>query len=313
MTLKVYQLTENLYDSVQKYSNSKVSYDKNNPLGEITFQPRPHDSAYYNGTSQTPGIRIPINKRFGDLVFSADTTSLNTTVDFNSFFKGFCIVAEPQNNLGKGAIIALNVPSETSRLVMYYHNSEDTVPYSFGINTDCSRVNRYDHNRYAEALPSLRAQLQGNKALGEQFLYLQGMGGIKVRILMPGLKNWFNSDKIVVNDAQLIIGNASPSSLFLQPPSLNLRQAGENGGISPFGIVDEGEAYFDGNYETSNSSYGFRITRYVQQVMLGKINNDRGLFLYVPSSEYTGARVVLSGRKSPQTSMKLYLRFTKVN
>ena len=111
MTFRVYYLTDSLSTSVDYYSNSTVSYDQANPIGEITFQPKPHDSSYFEGSTHTPYLRIPINSTFGNYVMNPDdTTSLNNSTEFVKFFKGICIVTEPQSTNGKGAIITFNMP-----------------------------------------------------------------------------------------------------------------------------------------------------------------------------------------------------------
>ncbi len=313
MTLRVYALTESIYDSLHSYSNKTLSYDAANPLGEITFQPKPYDSAYFNGTKTAPMLRIPINSNFGNYILSADTTSLNNNTEFVKYFKGICIIAEPQNTPGKGSIITYSVPSDYSRIVMYYHNTEDTLNYSFAITTDCSRFQNYNHDGYAQAIPMLKQQLTGNTELGDQFLFAQGMGGVKIKIEFPYLKNWFENEKIVINDAQLILGNASVSDVFANPAQVTLRGVGEAGSTSPYTIVDEdeGSVYFDGNYNSTSNSYRFRLTRYIQQVLTGKVNNN-GLHLIIPSASYTGSRLVLNGTSSPQSDLKLYLKYTVI-
>lgn len=314
MTLHVYALTESIVDSLNSYSNSTLSYDQANPLGEITFQPEPTDSTFYDGAKQAPMLRIPINANFGNYILAADTASLNSSTNFVKYFKGICIVADPQNSPGKGSIITFSMPSDYSRIVMYYHNLPgDTVKsYVFPITTDCSRFQNYDHNGYAEAIPMLKQQLDGNLSLGQQFLFAQGMAGIKIKIEFPYLNKWFESEKIIVNDAQLILGNASVSDVFSNPSSVTLRQVGEAGTTSPFSIVDENEssAYFDGTYNETSNSYRFRLTRYIQQVLTGKVN-DNGLHLIIPSASYLGSRLVLNGTAATQSDLKLYLRFTR--
>lgn len=314
MTFHVYNLTGDIVDSLSYYSNSKVAYDEANPIGQVTFQPRPHDSAYYAGSTQAPILRIPINSNFGNYILnSQDTTQLNNNTQFVKFYKGICIVADPQSTPGKGAIVSFNMPSDYSRIVMYYHNTEDTLSYSFAISSDCSKFQNYDHNNYAEATPLLQQQLAGNTETGQQFLFAQGLGGVKIKIEFPYLKQWFNNEKVVINDAQLILGNASISDVFTNPSAITLRGVGEAGTTSPYTIVDEDESstYFDGNYVSSTNSYRFRLTRYIQQVLTGKTNNN-GLHLIIPSASYSGGRLVLNGTSSPQSDLKLYLRFTRV-
>lgn len=315
MTYKVYELSESIIDSVHAYSNSKVTYNQSDLLGQITIQPRPHDSTYYNGKKRAPMLRIPIGVKFGNKILSiSDTNTLNTATDFVKYFKGICIVAESQTSPGSGSIITTKVAVEESRLLMYYHNTADTLTYSFAINSDCSRFNSYTHDNYDGSIPQLKQQLAGDTLLGKEFLFLQGMGGVKVKIKFPYLKDWFNNDKVVINDAQLVLTNASTSDVFLNPQSLTLRAVGETGSTSPFSIIDESDpqGYFDGVYNPSTRTYRFNLKRYVQQVMTGAIDNRNGLYLVIPSASYTGARLVLHGTDSPESDIKLYLRFTKL-
>ncbi len=315
MTFRVYSLTDSIVKSTDYYSNSTLSYNQANPIGEITFQPKPNDSSYFEGSTHTPYLRIPINSNFGNYVMEAeDTTFLNNNTEFVKFFMGICIVAEPQSTPGKGAIITFNMPSDYSRIIMYYHNDEkDSLNYNFSIAESGLRFQQYDHNGYAEAIPLLKEQLQGNTASGQEFLFAQGMGGIKIKIEFPNLNKWFDNEKVVINDAQLILGNASVSDLFLNPSSVTLRGVGEAGSTSPSTIADESDptGYFDGTYNASSNSYRFRIKRYIQQVLTGKTNNN-GLHLIIPGASYVGSRLVLNGTTSPQTDLKLYLRYTRV-
>ena len=314
MTFRIYRLTEDIVDSLHSYSNTELNYDISNPLGELTFQPKPHDSAYYGGKTQAPMLRIPINSTFGNYIMGAeDTTYLNNNAEFVKFFKGVYIVAEPQNMPGKGCIINFSLPSDYSRIQMFYHNTEDTLNYSFAFSTGCSRFQNYDHNGFAEAIPILKQQLEGNTELGKDFLFAQGLSGAKIKIEFPYLSKWFDNDKIIVNDAQLILGNGSVSDVFTNPTSVTLRGVGEAGTSSPYPIIDETDdaAAFDGYYNSKSNTYRFRITRYIQQVLTGKVNSN-GLHLIIPSASYVGSRLVLNGTSSPQSDLKLYIHYTKI-
>jgi len=103
------------------------------------------------------------------------------------------------------------------------------------------------------------------------------------------------------------------SDVFKNPASVTLRSVGEAGTSSESQTIDEseGSAYFDGSYNKNSNSYRFRLTRYIQQVLLGEENNN-GLHLVIPSSGYYGARLVLNGTSSPQSDLKLYLRYSKL-
>lgn len=314
MTLRVYELTESIIDSVHTYSNHTIAYDKQQPLGELTFTPRPSDSTYYNGSMQAPAIRIPLNSRFGLRVLLADTSHLTTNDKFVDYFKGIAVVAEPKTSVGEGAMLKMTVSAGYSKLSVYYHNLTDTTSYTFGINTDCDRFGHYEHHGYSGASPMLKQQLDGDTTLGEHFLFLQAMGGMRVKLRFPHLKDWVNKEHVLINDAQLIFTDASPSSTFTPPASVMLYPVADDGTLYPYQLpdADEGTDYFDGTYNSSSGTYRFRLSHYVQQVLNGNQDNN-GLYLIISGASINSSRLVLNGYKSPSSGMKLYIKYTIVN
>lgn len=313
MTVKVYSLTEDIIDSVHIYSNHSVTYDMNSPLGELTFTPRANDSSYYNGSTQAPALRIPLNQTFGQKMLLADTSYLATNDEFLTYFKGIALIANPQNGIGKGAMLKLTVSAGSSKILMYYHNSTDTTSYTFGINSDCSRFNHFDHKGYSNASPLLSQQIEGDSAIGGQFLFVQTMGGIRVKLKFPSLKQWSNNQKILINDAQLIMKDALPSNVFTPPASLFLYPVASDGTLYPYQLpdADEGTTYFDGSYNSDNGTYRFRLSHYVQQVLNGD-QTDYGLFLVIPAASVNSSRLVLAGPKNPEGAIKMYIKYTVV-
>jgi len=317
MTLRVYPLEEDLLDSVQAYSNHTVYYDQNSLLGELTFTPRPHDSAYYDGGKQAPSLRIPLNKEIAQQILSVDTSVLATSAKFIQFFKGIAIIAEPQQTPGKGAILSFSIGTVSSNILLHYHNSTDTSTYSLVLNSSCQRFNHYEHYGYAEAAPFLKQQIAGDSTLGKQFIFVQAMGGVKVKLKFPSLYNWSGGKKVVINDAQLILTNASPSTVFEPPSSLALYPINNDMSLYAYQVPDynEGTAYYDGTYNSSLANYRFRLTRYVQQLLNGTVSstvNHNGLYMLVPASSVNCGRLALNGSGSLSTSLKLYLKYTVI-
>lgn len=313
MTIRLYELTEDIIDSVHVYSNHTVAYDHQNPLGSLTFTPRPNDSAYYAGSTQAPAIRIPLNSRFATRVLHADTSVLTTNDEFLEYFKGIALIADPVQATGKGSIIKMKIAAGSSKIEMYYHNETDTSTYNFGINSDCARFNHYDHDGYSGASPMLTAQLDGDTLLGEQFLFLQAMGGVRVKLQFPNLLQWVDKEKVVINDAQLILTNAIPSTTFTPPAALSLYPVADDGTLYPYQLpdADEGSSYFDGTYDETTGTYRFRISMYIQQILNGSRNNN-GLFLIIPGASLTSDRLVLNGFSSAKDGLRLYIKYTIV-
>lgn len=312
MTLRVYELTEDIIDSVHTHSNHTIAYNTDIALGELTFTPRPADSSYFNGKKQTPTLRIPLNSKFALKTLFADTSHLSSNTRFLEHFKGLALIAEPQQSIGNGAILKLKVTAGSSKIELYYHNETDTSTYAFGINSDCRRFNQYNHDGYLGASPMLTQQvIDTNIVLGDQLLFVQAMGGIRIKLRFPFADEWKTKQNIVVNDAQLILTNASASPVFSPPSSLALYPVADDGTLYPFQLpdADEGSDYFDGKYNKSSRTYRFRISRYLQQVINGDRNN-KGLFLIIPGSSLTSDRLVINGFNAPQSGIRLFVKYT---
>lgn len=315
MTLRVYELTQQLtlYDTM--YSFNTATFDESHLLGTLSFVPRPSDSVMINGTKSAPQLRIPLTEYFGQRMLSVPTDSLVDNDSFLNSFYGICIVAEKQETPGKGAILYFTVPSSSSMITMYYHNTEDTTSAYYIISSYSSRFGHYDHNSYSGASPLLQQQITGDTTGGDQYVFLQSTAGTKVRLRFPTLPQWQNKGKIIVNDAQLILTNASPDDQYPVPASLSLRLVADDN-ISIGGYTDdeylEGSTYFDGTYNETDNTYRFRLARYIQQLITGDIDNN-GLYLIISGGAVNANRIVLNGPKNPYGKMKLFVKYTVVD
>ncbi len=321
-TLKIYELSENIYYDSSYYSNrSAETYGV--PLANYTFKPAPKDSVTVGGVKLPPHIRINLNnltKYFGNKLLNAPATSLSTNVNFLEFMKGLYI--ESARAQSGGALLSFDPTSTLSNIVMYYHNATtDSLQFSFLGVPHSARFNHFDHNHYLNAEPELRQQvLQHDTTLGKNNLYIQGLSGVRVRLRLPFINNFMKSGKIAVNSAVLTIKNAETDTT-LQPPvklTLVLVDSAERVGF----LIDENEGtlYFGGSYNTSARTYKFRITRHMQQILDGKIKNyDMYLMANDPTSNVlVSNRVVLTGT-NPQIPafsddrIKLQVIYTKLH
>lgn len=302
LKFKVYMLSEGFNDSVSMYSHNTLEYSDDDFIGETVFKPN------YSGSN--PHLKIPLNQKFTEKLFTADTSLMNDVDKFLNFFKGIAIIAEPQIHQNSGSVVGFNIPSDLCKITIFYQAQGDTAQkkYDFLINSFCKRFQHYSHN-YAEAVPQLKNQLDGDLSLGDEFVFLQAMSGVKTKISFPYIKNLKGDEIIAINDAQLIIKSASNSDVFPKPTKLSIRLAGANGTTCPMALPDETTGYFDGTYNEKTQTYRFRISRYVQQIINDEIDGRNGLFLSIPASN-TGTRLVLHGFKSPEAQIKLYIKYS---
>jgi len=301
-TFKVYELSEALYLDSVYYSNMHAEYDQSSLLAQQTFLPRVNDSIVIDTiTKIIPQLRLHFNTALGNRILNASSNDLANNDNFIQFFKGMAIIADEENTPGKGSLVSFNLQSVYSRLRMYYHNNVDTTVYDFAITTSCARFNQYNHFGHTNAEPDFKTQLNGDTTLGQQELYIQALGGTKIKLRFPYFNKWASDRKIAINDAQLIMTNADVSAPYTSPAKLGLLQLSKDGTV--YNTIDEteGPSYFDGTYNSAKKEYRFRISRYIQQLLIQKTDNyghyvdNYGLYLYVPGSAVSPNRLVLSG------------------
>ena len=75
----------------------------------------------------------------------------------------------------------------------------------------------------------------------------------------------------------------------------------------------EGANFFGGSYNTSKESVTFRISEYMQSVIMGK-KDDYGLSLGINGGSYNAQRFVINGPEAPEgEKMRLEVTYSIVN
>jgi hypothetical protein len=321
-TLKVYELSKDFYIDSIYYSNQSVE-TYGIPLANYTFKPARYDSLTIGGVKTAPHIRINLNQftnYFGNKILHAPAASLSTNVNFLEFMKGLYI--ESSRTASGGALLSFDPTSLLSGIVVYFHNADnDSLHFNIIGNSLCARFNHFDHNHYLNASSEFRQQvLLHDTTLGKNNLFIQGLGGVRVRIRLPFLKTFGKSGKIAINNATLTIKNAETDTTLQPPVKLTLVIVDTAGNVAFLVDETEGTSYAGGYYNTTARTYQFRITRHMQQVVDGKIKNyDMYLMANDPSTNVLVTnRVMLTGTK-PQLPgfsadrVKLQVIYTKLH
>lgn len=311
-TIRLYEITESLFLDSAYYSSHVVSYDAVE-LASYTFAPRPNDSVLIDTTYYEPHLRFTMPPALGNKILTAPSTALDSISSFKEYFKGLAILPDDvATGPGMGSLLYFNFYANISRINLYYHNDEnDSLSYRLTLNaTSNARFAHFDHFGYQQADDLFRQQiLQGDTALGNSLLYLQSTSGVKTRIEFPYLMNLVGDNNIAINEAQLIVYNQDPQSVY--PPPQELALYGTNDSTL-FYLPDQSEDadYFDGNY--NEPRYRFRISRYIQEVLLGDQDNI-GLYLFTTGASINASRVILHGTGASGNRMELRLIYTRPN
>ena len=303
--LKVYEISQSFpYDSVHYSGHHLNTYPT--LLADQDYIPKLSDSVSVGGTKVAPHLRVNLGKLtnyLGNKILYAPATSLATNTAFINYIKGLYVQATPVN--GNGALINYSITNGQSKVVAYYHNgdlaSDDSLHYDIVISESSARFLHIDHNGYIDASQELKQQILGHDSVqGDRHLFLQGMGGVKVKVKFPYLKYFGKGKAISNNSAILEMQNVETDTTYKPPSSLLLLRQDSIGRIGHLADENEGSGYFGGTYDRTSRTYYFRLTQHMQKILLNTYSNKFDLYLMVNSpitSSLSANRIMLKGPK----------------
>ncbi|MEI6454861.1 MAG: DUF4270 domain-containing protein [bacterium] len=301
-SVKVYEISQDLIFDSSYWSNQRVA-TYSSLIGTQTFYPHPNDSVKVSGKMMAAHVRINLNKfsnYLGNKILYAPSDVLADNAAFINFFKGLHIESNPVNS--GGALLNFSAGTSTTCMEIYFHNAEsDSLSYQFLVDDKAARFTTIDHNDYLDASPDLKRQiLNHDTAQGANQLFLEGLGGVKLKLRFPYMKDFGKNHLIAVNDALLMFSNKETDTTYAPPPSLTLLRQDSIGRVSFLADENEGQGYFGGIYNRSERSYYFRITQHIQKVIQHSYTNSFDLYILVnnpTTRDMPPYRVMLEGTK----------------
>ena len=321
-TAQVYKLTDSLSFETIYYNHSTVPTDNIDHANGYQFRPRPGSKVHIIGsdTLTQPIIRIPLSQELGNQLINLDTTAYSRPDLFKQYFKGLYVTCAPVGQ--NGVISSINLTNNTYTLLqLYYHNASTPnkpMRYNFYVTSSDSYFNHFDHDYTQGSSEFVSQVLDGQTELGQSILYLQSMGGVKAKVYFPNICHWADTlegCRLVVNDAKLIL----PASMTLvdsvyKAPS-NLILLGYSSDSTTYLLPDyyEGSNYYDGTYNSSKHLVSFRITEYLQSMIMNKKDN-LGLSLGINGAAYNATRYIINGPEFTNgEKMRLEVTYSIVN
>lgn len=297
-SLQVYELTSEISSDETYYNNTTLNVS-GTPLANIS------NFKFENGETS---LRIPLSTAFGNTLINAfGTTSMESTENFQNFFKGIFVTATTVNGDG---MVSLNLNSDLSNLELFYHSdTQIDSSYTFSIGTSETSISQYvKENNSSEAILAANST---NKEVG----FVASMSSFKTLIEFPDLSYL---EDIIINKAELSVYQAdygsTESIAFPEPDQMILFQNLEDTSISYL------DSYSSSNYgplgakelvevDGSNTNvYTFQITQYVQNLINGTASAESVYMLDVSSNE--GNRIKVGGGNHPTLPMKLNIIYT---
>lgn len=297
------------YHSYNSFSYNPV------PLGVHGFAPQ--FFPYKNEPSQ---MRIRLNNDFGQRFIQLDSLSPDTIVHF---CKGLFVRISPMvtggQSPGQGAISYFKLGSDVSRVSIYFHN-DDTQPNQtppeirLSMNGKNVHFTVFNHDNYASADPGLITKLNDTTDTSGQFLYLQSIQGLRIKVKFPTIQGLVSdTQKVIINKAELLLPVDISQNTVLYPmaASITTYRLDEDG--DPVALPDNGYAYWDSFYDGTNKRYRFGLAQYIQQVLSGEIPNN-GFYVDIKGEfkSYDAYRMVLHSVNHLTNPIKLNLTYTRI-
>lgn len=313
MTLRVYEVAENMAaDSAATYY-SNTSFQHGDELANYTFMPRPRTKRRVDGdTVKSAVIRIPITNALGERFINDQETAFTSNEAFMNYFKGLYVNSEVASGT-TGSICYFNLLNTKSYMRVYYHNNHDTTFYDFNVSDKYIRFNHFEHDYSAAQAP-----ITFNDTVNNQYLFVQSTAGVRTRLKFPALAQWAKDQNtnVLINEAKLVLTGANglingvqnDTAMFTAPVQLVVAKAKADGSYSIIPDQFVGTEYFGGYYDKKTDQVWFRISEYVQDLILaGPEAENHGIFLYTYSGSFNAKRWILHGPQSPDTANALRL------
>jgi hypothetical protein len=286
--------------------------------------------------------KIRLDDELAKEIFNFQGDTLTSWKTFMEAFAGLFISSELIDTDTKGSLVRFDLLASESNMKLYYSYDEideatneiDTtkhLSYTFPINIECARVNRFDHDA--------GSAVEFNDSTAEQYI-IQGMAGSLLEVnfndiqlldgsnLMETWKDKYSSKKDLhaISAASLYFKadttkHFSDDSLFYAPvpKTLRLYTLDENGNLTqPVYYYNENDQsqwspqFSEGIYNSETAEYRFSLAGESFKMMV-KNSELRGPYYLAPTDPISYPwRVILMNSPSDEDLMMPYLRLKSV-
>lgn len=318
MSLHIYEVLEDMDpDSTTYYSNTSLEYG--NELAYCNFEPRPKTPSNIEDDSLSVAVlRINMDPSFGQRLIDNEA-AVSSSSAFQEHFKGIYLSCDETSETG--SICYFNLLNTKSYMRVYYHNNSDTSFCDFNFSDKYARFNHFEHDYNSAAAP-----ISFDDTASNQYLYVQSTAGVRTRLQFPNLAQWaqdlntnvlINEAKIIMSGANGIInGQPNDTAMFTQPIQLIAVKAKADGS---YGLLSDqlvGTSYFGGFYDPETDQIWFRISEYIQDLVLnGPEAEDYGIYIYTYSGSFNAKRWIFCGPDNPDTAkaLKLEIYYSQID
>lgn len=312
--VQIQPLAETLHPDSIYYSYSTVAtQDTNLVAPENTMVAlNTEDDVIVGGDTLNAQLRIKIGSDdydlASDIINPDNAENLDDNESFLNFLKGFKVTMTP--TMGDGALYYFDLISSASKMVLYYHNdAADSLSYDFVINSQSQNYVEYVHDYQGDAGQQLEVP---GTTYSQNFI--QSTAGLGIEVAFPNVADFAPEENYIINKAVLQLPVADENIEVFKPnPTIQAivyNDDGDDQNIPDSQLSSFGTAYVDGVYDDETQSYNITVTRFIQRVINGEI--EEPIFTLIPSQSRTVANRVVIDRGEPNEDrrVKLIINYT---
>lgn len=247
---------------------------------------------FFDGTVsyQADSVRLHLNESIYP-VLKQDCS----LADFLSATKGFCLtLADDAERL-----VTLNLAATATRITMHYHTpATENLRYNFIINSSARQFMHYQHD-YSGSVINPIANHTATSLAGDQKLYLEPLGGTKVRLSLQPFLDTFRvkHPTAVIHYAELIMprADASDTSMPVRLLALKCASDGSSAYVTDANVLTNPNTYegFDGYFNRDRQHYRMRLTQHLQELL--RTGKDYGTDIIIDARRSSAFRAILNG------------------
>lgn len=251
-------------------------------------------TTFFDGTVNYNDTLDSINVRLDESIYSVLKQNCSLD-DFISITKGFSLTLAS----GAQTMATVNLAATATRITMYYHTpSTKDLRYNFIINSGAHQFMNYSHNYSGSVIQPL-ANHSVQSLAGNQKLYLEPMGGTKVRLnLQPFLDTFrIKHPTAVIHYAELIMPRADEADTIVPERLLAIKRtaSGSSAYVTDANVLTNPYTYsgFDGYFNRDKQYYRLRITQHLQEML--RSGKDYGTDIIIDARRSTAFRTIING------------------
>ena len=314
-TFRVLEVSEGIYlDSA--YTRTKhfstaggTLVDETAPIAWRGVKLDPDNDVPVGIDTLSPQLRIRLKKALGERLLTADPTVLSSTTNFKDYFKGLYIFSPDYN----GGICDIDPLNSNTKIRIYYRDftdtETDTTFYDLVVTSGEARVNNVTRDYTGTALEGLTPNQPYE---GDEYCYTETVGGTRVKIHIPHLKELNKLSGRIINRAELLIPYKDDET-YVRPSFVFGQYRNTSRKLISIPDYASGVIAASGVAQSDPDRYKINISRYVQFILNGSIANDT-LYLIGLESGISPKRAYLHGPQYPgerQERMRLVVTFTE--